>query len=235
MNLEIKCSNAENGCSWKGKLEELDHHRQTCLKEVVACPYSEVGCEIRCLREELEDHQIQSQKHHLDRTLETIKTLKDELHNHPPLIIVMPNATYQTETWYSPPFYTSARGYKIQLVITPQDENMSMKVSGMTGDNDDHLKWPCCGTVHLLLRTHIRNCKNCSFQISFTYGTSKAQPITPGSDITSVMVLISRPAPKEIIIRDVKQYIKDNSLSIEINEVRLGVNRPWILNPQAVK
>ena len=79
MNLEVGCSNAEKGCSWKGKLEELEHHRQTCLKEEVACPYSEVGCEIRCLREELDDHQDQSQRYHLDLTLATIKTLKDEL------------------------------------------------------------------------------------------------------------------------------------------------------------
>ena len=38
-----------------------------------------MGCEIRCLREELDDHQIQSQRYHLDLTLATIKTLKDEL------------------------------------------------------------------------------------------------------------------------------------------------------------
>ena len=41
-----------------------------------------MGCKIRCLREELDDHQNQSQRYHLDLTLATIKTLKDELkHN----------------------------------------------------------------------------------------------------------------------------------------------------------
>ena len=77
---EVDCSNADKGCSWKGKLEELEHHRRLlCLKEEVACPYSEVGCEVRCLREELGNHQDQSLKYHLDQTLATVKTLKDEL------------------------------------------------------------------------------------------------------------------------------------------------------------
>ena len=234
---EVNCSNAGKGCSWKGKLEELEHHRHlTCLKEEVACPYSEVGCEVRCLREELSNHQVQSQKYHLDQT---IKTLKDELYNHPPLIIVMPNVTNQTEPWYSPPFYTSARGYKIQLVITPiYGDSLSVKVSGMPSDNDDHLKWPCCGTVCLSLRANARLSKNMTSRISFTLGASKAQPITPGSKIKIISVHAGVPDPEEIIIRDFKQYtsIIDNTLNIEISEVKLYDHKPrWILNPQAEK
>ena len=246
-NLEVECSNAEKGCSWKGKLNELERHRQsTCLKEEIACPYSEAGCETRCPREEMDDHQTQSQKHHLDRTLETIKTLKDELqsqtakltaimeksHN-PPLIIAV---TYPTETWHSPPFYTSARGYKIYLEITPHGDNcISMKVSGMTGDNDDHLNWPCSGTVSVQIQG--MNAKHIfSQKMRFTYGSSKQPDTRRSFKGIKVVDVYAGNFTREITINHAKQYIKeDGSLHIEISKVELDYkNTPWILNPQAI-
>ena len=259
-NLEVECSNAEKGCSWKGKLKELEHHRHsTCLKEEIACPYSEAGCEIRCFREEMDAHQTRSQKHHLDGTLETIKTLKDELHSkiakltaivekshNPPLIFVMPNANSQKETWESPPFYTSARGYKMRLEITSSGSyhqpSMSMKVSVMTGDNDDYLKWPCRGTLYIqILNPQAKNSNFKSMQIVFSLETPNQSVISKPlmsqhGVVTYIHPGFGQSTPNVITIK-VQQYIvQDSSLYIQISKVELSdYNTPWILTPQPVK
>ena len=158
----------------------------------------------------------------------------------PPLIIVMPIITSQKETWHSPPFYTSARGYKMRLETTPSGSyhklSMSIKVSMMTGDNDDYLKWPCKGTLYVEILNPQENSSVESMQTSFSL---KQSVINTSNTYTAPCVTYSgqKAWPNEITITNFQQYIvQDSSLYIQISKVELrDYNTPWILSPQTVK
>ena len=53
-NLEMKCKNYKEGCTWKGKYSEYNEHLNECLKEQMYCIF--YGCNEKILRENLEKH-----------------------------------------------------------------------------------------------------------------------------------------------------------------------------------
>ena len=61
------------------------------------------------------------------------------------------------DDWYSPPFYTHPRGYKMCLSVnangigTVEGTHVSVYVYLMRGEFDDHLKWPFRGNVLIQL------------------------------------------------------------------------------------
>ena len=67
------------------------------------------------------------------------------------------------DSWYSPPFYTSVGGYKIQLRVDANgngpDKGMqvSVFVQLMPGEHDNRLKWPLRGKFTVQLVNHRRH------------------------------------------------------------------------------
>ena len=63
----------------------------------------------------------------------------------------------EDEDWYSPPFYTHPRGYKMCVSVNPNGSSrckgthLSVSVHLMRGEFDDALRWPFRGKVAILL------------------------------------------------------------------------------------
>ena len=88
-------------------------------------------------------------------------------HAVPPCIRAMTNFTQHklnSDSWYSPPFYTGPGGYKLQLrvdangslaagstVAAAKGSHVSIALYTMKGDNDDCLGWPFRGSVAIKL------------------------------------------------------------------------------------
>ena len=59
------------------------------------------------------------------------------------------------EIWYSPPFYTSTNGYKLQLRVDANGNgkgkgtHVSLFVCLMKGENDQYLQWPFKGDISI--------------------------------------------------------------------------------------
>ena len=202
-NLEVKCSNDARGCTWTGKLQELSEHRSACPKEEIACPYSEAGCKVQFLREDQDEHLSQFQKEHLGSAMETLKPLKrevtdmrkqiDELNKAvdrcqkaleccqrtPPLTLQLQNFTdfqQKQQPWYSPPFYTSARGYEVKLQVTPARANeITLSAEVIPGPNAPFLPVVCEGRVIATVSTQKNLISstpvNFSFRGDLTKGT----------------------------------------------------------------
>ena len=54
-DLEVSCENKRNGCKWKGRLRELSDHVAQCELTTVQC--RNTGCEMRCYRKLMEQHE----------------------------------------------------------------------------------------------------------------------------------------------------------------------------------
>ena len=59
------------------------------------------------------------------------------------------------EIWYSPPFYTSTDGYKLQMKVHAngfgdgKGTHISLGVCLMKGENDQYLQWPFKGDISI--------------------------------------------------------------------------------------
>ena len=59
------------------------------------------------------------------------------------------------EIWYSPPFYTSTNGYKLQMEVHAngfgdgKGTHVSLSVCLMKGENDQYLQWPFKGDISI--------------------------------------------------------------------------------------
>ena len=77
-------------------------------------------------------------------------------------------------SWYSPPFYTHHAGYKLCLRIDANGDqqgrqsHVSMYVSLMKGEYDDHLRWPFRGEVVVQLLNWLENKNHIEERIRFT-------------------------------------------------------------------
>ena len=54
-DLQVSCENKRNGCKWKGRLRELSDHVAQCELTTVQC--RNTGCEMRCYRKLMEQHE----------------------------------------------------------------------------------------------------------------------------------------------------------------------------------
>ena len=93
-----------------------------------------------------------------------------------PLEIIMPNYEQHKkdrDAWYSPPFYTHPRGYKMQLRVDTSNgyskgTHLSVNVCLMKGEFDNHLKWPYRGMVTIQLVDQETGKGQHTLKISFT-------------------------------------------------------------------
>ena len=72
----------------------------------------------------------------------------------------------ESESWYSPAFYTHVGGYKMCLSIDPngwstgEDTHVSIFIYMMKGEFDSHLKWPFRGEITVELVNQKEGGKN---------------------------------------------------------------------------
>lgn len=159
------------------------HIENDCPLTTIDCDFAYVGCKVKLPRNEMPAHLSapESIATHLSLQAKRQKQLKQEnielankvakltldlqkLQVSTPLCPVelsMYNFEQHMKAqdiWYSLPFYTHPKGYKMCLHVTAygtdcgEGTHMSVGVALMRGEHDQKLKWPYCGiiTVQLL-------------------------------------------------------------------------------------
>jgi len=178
-NLQVHCTHQSDGCGWTGELGKLDGHLDD------QCKFSSLGVQIlhtsaeqpRHLTEEqqkqTEEQEKQLQKlpmkvevkQHMTHQKQALSseqplTLHSKIYR-PQLLFTMKKFALHkgaNAEWYSDPFYTHPRGYKLCVRIDAngykrqRGTHMSVFICLMRGEYDDELSWPFHGeiTVELL-------------------------------------------------------------------------------------
>ena len=86
------------------------------------------------------------------------------------------------EIWYSPPFYSHPRGYKMCLKVNPTAANRGFIAVGpcmMQGEFDHVLKWPFEHSTALEIVNQLQDSGHYRLPVSF-FGTQKACRVTDG-------------------------------------------------------
>ena len=156
----LPCTN--EGCQQNIKRCNMELHHQTCPKEIVKCPYYDMGCQEKMAREDIDKHEETKTKIHLKKALEKIKEKTS------PISIKLTEFSKHKrlqDEQYGSGFYTSAGGYKLRLKLCAngmgngKDTHISCSVNLMPGEYDDTLEWPFQGevTVQLLNQLEDKN------------------------------------------------------------------------------
>ena len=170
-----ECVFSYAGCSDRVRRKDMEAHvgqdlayhlslQAVSHKEVMEKQTS-MQKEINRLREQLED-KTSTLEMELDRTkdeVDDIKTHHESLHTHVnivPVHLVLNDFVAKRkakEIWYSQPFYTSCRGYRMCLVVhtnghkSGTDTHLSVYVRLVSGNFDNQLDWPFQGSVFVNL------------------------------------------------------------------------------------
>ena len=158
-----------NKCKAEGlKRSQLQAHIDACPLQLVACPFSRIGCATKLPRREMKTHNEEALQEHLLLMLEKMEPNQEamtlppaapyspHLFNLPPVEFTITNHLQLKEAdeeWTSPPFYTHPQGYKLCLKIYPNGRgsangtHVSIYALLMRGDYDDQLQWPFEGDL----------------------------------------------------------------------------------------
>ena len=242
----VKCSNEE--CEEVIPRLLLASHNETCPKAIITCEYNAIGCEVKMKREEQEGHEGEYVRQHLQMTkkclqeaTDAIKSMKMalELRN----ALITSNEVFklnqyarkkeENEGWYSPGFYTSPVGYKMELHVYPNGDSthVSCFICLMPGEYDDTLEWPFQGEVNIKLLNQLED-KN------HTKMTLKYNESTPDANKQRVMkgaMSQGWGTPRFIKHSELEynpttncQYLKDDSLYFRVRVKVISKTKPWL-------
>ena len=125
------------------------------------------------------------------------------------------------EKWYSPPFYTQPKGYKLCFMVYSngwrdgEGTHVSAFISVMKGDFDDQLDWPFRGDIHITLLNQANDEGHYDMIIKFSTagGGDTASRVTQG-EISKK----SRGCHKLISHSDLcPKYLKNDCLKFRIS------------------
>ena len=158
-DLVLTCPN--EGCEDKIKRQEMGSHHQTCLKEVIECPYQDIGCETEMKREMMDEHMETNTQAHLKNAVEKIR----EQRKCPVVINVSDYSKHKRDDdkWLSPGFYTSLGGYKLRLKLfangtqNGKGTHLTCAINLMPGEYDNTLEWPFQGEVTVELLNQLKD------------------------------------------------------------------------------
>ena len=155
----VSCPN-DCGVSLQHKLMD-DHVASKCPLEIISCSFNYAGCKEKFPRKDMPVHISDNLAVHMSlqaishrKEIEELKAENKELRSHlriMPVNIVLNGYTskkVEEENWYSRPFYTHLRGYKLRLSVSCNGDDegegthISLYVHLMSGKHDDELEWP---------------------------------------------------------------------------------------------
>ncbi len=209
----------------------------------MSCKYAKVGCETTPLRINLSKHE-QNDKLHLRVTTEKVLELTNMNYH----LLISTSTVPRTITltnylkhksdkdlFYSPPFYTSSKGYKMGINVDANGDgdgkgtHVSVFACLMKGDNDDSLSWPFTGTVTVELLNQLEDKNHLKETIPFTEDDECSQRVV---DCERGLGL---GRPKFISHADLAhkpltntQYLKDDTLVFRLVSVQVPDYKPWL-------
>ena len=230
---DITCPNP--GCGVLFKRKETYKHRSLCPNEEIKCSYSKIGCKHKRLRKDMPEHIKESTEDHLTLAMTQIATLINTTVKMDNFCLKKTNDT----DWYSPPFYSHPRGYKMCLNVVAnglddaEGTHMSVFLSMMRGENDDNLVWPFQGKVTLTLLNQLEDNNHREDMILYydedvnEYTYSRVTVGERGDDGYGETQFISH---EELGYRaDTNcQYLKDDSLYFRVSVKVHEACKPWL-------
>ena len=253
--LKIPCPNIR--CNVKVSRCELSDHQSKCQFEKVLCKYAGIGCKVKPLRKDSQQHE-NDDTFHLHLAIETVNKQQKELEAFKEeqkrmndtimadqagrCVLKMPEFDQHKsskDVWYSPPFYIYPGSYKmcIRVDANGNDEGAGTYVSVyaylMKGRDDDNLPWPFTGKVTVTMLNQLEDKNHHTETVSFP-------PDTEDSDISG-RVVDSERAPTgygwhEFISHDQLgydavedcQYLKDDCLYFQIEAEADEPEKTWL-------
>ncbi len=244
----IECSNAPH-CKATFPQETKHTHLSTCQYQEVACKYSEFGCEKMQFRKDLQEHENDDNAH-LRIAMTTVLTLKKQCmlntqlqcsHMKDQLIKIFKMPSFKEKQtnnneFYSDPFYTHPRGYKVVINIDANGYNehkgthVSVWVYLMRGEYDDQLEFPFKGTIkfELLNQLEDKNHHCESYTHDGTLDCSKR--VIDGERSNGAQGVQDFISHKDLGHNTTKncQYLQDDCLVFRIS-VDVPSYKPWLL------
>ena len=189
LSLEVHCYYTNAGCTWTGELRQLDEHVEiNCKRGYVPCPYCYKQCHIdehlpfcpeaiicpNCCPNAIQRRD--AIKTHLENECPLrviippngiIPITADGIIRVAPVLFTMTGCLKHLENgepWYSPPFYTHERGYKLNIRVDTDAKNKSnylfIHTCILKGEYDNQLQWPLHAEIEISLLSCEDNSKN---------------------------------------------------------------------------
>ncbi len=202
-------------------------HRLVCQYEPVRCKYYKIGCEEYPLRKNQSTHEENAQLH-LSLATEEVLRLKNMKNT---LTFRMKK---ETENFHSPPFYTSASGYKLCICVyangsgNGKGTHVSVYANLMKGDNDDSLSWPFTGTVTIELLNQLEDKNHHKEITTFPADKRASQRVVDrekGSGWGLPQFISHADLTHEPLIN--RQYLKDDTLIFRVS-AEAPDYKPWL-------
>ena len=188
-----------NKCGMYPERQNLEHHvSKDCPLTVVNCDFHYAGCEIQLPRKDMPAHlaenlvihvsQLAMYSHTLslktqalenalaEKESEIAQLKAQQLHGVFPIEFVMTefDKYKKDDIWYSEPFYTHHRGYKMCLKVFPNNEGSSVDIGVclMRGEFDGQLKWPFRGKVVIKVVNQLQDKEHYTETVDFSNSNS---------------------------------------------------------------
>ena len=256
-----------NDCGVYPERQNLEHHvSKDCPLTVVNCDFHYAGCEIQLPRKDMPAHLAENLVIHVSQlaiyshtlSLKTqalenalaekeseIAELKaQQLYGVFPIEFVMSefDKYKKDDIWYSGPFYTHHRGYKMCLKVFPNNEGSSVDIGVclMRGGFDKQLKWPFQGKVTVKVINQVQDKEHYTETVDFNSAS--------GAAISCLRVTNGERAPKGRFNKQVLthsdlnynpgkncQLLMDNCLSFRVTRVtNVGLDQITQLEKQCL-
>lgn len=212
-------------------LKELEHHLETCPKEVIFCMYHDMGCLVTLPREEMPNHEDGDQKQHLKMAAKAISELRTRSNKEEPLLVSKLQNFSQLKQWHKT-FHTHSSGYELKLVVSPDGKRtkadgryISLGIYLSASRNDPTLVWPFQGKIMLEILNQLED--NNHHQVMATFCVPRV-PLT--QRVCSKVFYSSRFLPHSKLGYDVDtncQYLVDDALFIRISKIKF--EKPWLM------
>ena len=164
----INCPFSYAGCEAKMPRQDMPSHITESLADHMSMQaichqqqLNELKANVKKL--EIENQKLKNQLEEVTEILRSPNGYSKEVSSSPtsdpnvtPVLIVFKDFEQHT-IWWSPPFYTHPRGYKMCLKVFPngnrsgENTHVSVYVNIMKGEFDDQLKWPFRGDITIRL------------------------------------------------------------------------------------
>ena len=145
----------------------------------------------------------------------------------PVVIKVSEFSKTETVNWYSGPFYTHAKGYKVCLLIFPSGHgdgkgtHLSVYLCLMKGPHDNELTWPLSGKFEVKLLNQISDCEH--HPMTWLYNgcasDSSTGKVTDGNRGmgSGYPQFISKKSLHKVTTT--RQYLKDDCIFLQVSKL----------------
>ena len=174
---DVICKN--KGCEAILKRCELYQHLKICPKEIVNCPYNDIGCKTKIKRQNVDMHVEANNDFHFSKIVQKVQELQLGTC---PTVIKFTNFGYHKTLgmkWFSPGFYTGPGGYKIRLIVYADGDgdgegtHLSVFANLLIGDFDETIEWPMKGQLHIELLNQKKNRNHYKQTVTFDHNATK--------------------------------------------------------------